>query len=147
VRWFFNCGDGSNTKVELVGAWATFIMEKVLHLHHLHILGDSKVIIEWLQWKCKLHATKIEGWKCRVRDLQKNFQGTHFQHIYRETNEEADSLSKRALKVPKGILLLFHVDQWNRRTSTNHKFLSKKKKRFHCWNSLFLISCSVQISP
>jgi hypothetical protein len=59
-------GDGSNTKIELVGAWKTFIMENGLHLHHLLLLGDSKVIIEWLQWKGKLHATKIEGWKRRV---------------------------------------------------------------------------------
>ena len=82
-------------------------MDNVLHLHHLHILGNSKIIIECLQRKSKLHATKIEGWKRRARDLHKNFQGTYYQHIYMESNEEVDRISKRALEAPKGILFFF----------------------------------------
>jgi hypothetical protein len=78
VRWFFNCGDGSNTKAELVGAWATFIMENVLHLHHLHLLGDSKVIIEWLQRKGnymppKLKVGSAEFETCRKTSKEPTF--------------------------------------------------------------------------
>jgi ribonuclease HI len=49
VRWIFNCGEGSNTKAELVGAWTTFMMAKLLDTHHIQMLGDSKVVINWLE--------------------------------------------------------------------------------------------------
>jgi hypothetical protein len=104
-------------------------MANVLHLHHLHLLGDSKVIIKWLQRKVKLHASKIEGWKRRVQDLQKNFQGTYFQHIYRETNK-ADSLSKRALEAPMGILVYFTwINGFEGPQQTINFFKRKQKKK------------------
>jgi hypothetical protein len=27
-RWFINCGNGTNTKVELMGVWASLYLEK-----------------------------------------------------------------------------------------------------------------------
>jgi hypothetical protein len=134
VRWIFNCGGGSNTKVELVGAWETSLWQ-ISWIFITSMLGDSKVVIEWLQRKGKLHATKIEGWKRRVRDMEKKFQGTYFQHIFRESNEEADRLSKRALEAPKGNLIYF---TWNSEIEGPPQSLNFKKKReriLHCWNS------------
>jgi ribonuclease HI len=110
IRWFFNCGSGSNTKAELVGVWTSFILANLLDIRHLHMVGDSKVVIEWMQRKGNLLATRIEGWKRRVRILEKNFQEVLFQHIYRESNVEVDILSKRALESPKGSLIYFTWD-------------------------------------
>jgi len=45
-RWFVNCGGGTNTKSELLGAWATLTLEKYLNIQNMQMLGDSKVIIE-----------------------------------------------------------------------------------------------------
>jgi ribonuclease HI len=101
IRWIFNCGAGSNMKVELIGVWATLFLAKHLDIHHLQMLGDFKVVIEWMQRKGNLLATKIEGWKRRIQTLEGNFQDTLFQHIFRESNEEADNLSKRALESSK----------------------------------------------
>jgi ribonuclease HI len=104
ITWFFNSGSGTNTKAELVGVWASLFMANLLDICQLQLMGDSKVVIDWMQRKGNLLATKIEGWKRRVRTLEKKFQDLLFQHIYRESNAEADSLSKKALVSPKGSL-------------------------------------------
>jgi hypothetical protein len=75
--------------------------------------GDSKVIIDWLNHKGKLQAINIEGWKLRILDLVDSFQGICFQHIFRESNEEEDQLSKQALSATKGRLSYFTWDGEN----------------------------------
>jgi ribonuclease HI len=100
-RWFFNCGDGTNTKDELLGAWATLTISKLLDLQYIQVLGDSKVVIQWLEQKGKLQTINTEGWKSRIKELIPTFKGIHFQHIFREANGEADQLSKQALTAPK----------------------------------------------
>jgi ribonuclease HI len=96
-RWFINCGDGTNTKAELLGVWATLTLATHLSLQKLQVLGDSKVIIEWLNNRGRLQASAIEGWKLRTKELIKYFQEISFQHIFREFNKEADQLSKQAI--------------------------------------------------
>jgi len=44
-KWIFNCGSGTNTREELLGAWATLYLASRLHLDTLQILGDSRIII------------------------------------------------------------------------------------------------------
>jgi hypothetical protein len=73
-------------------------------------LGDYKVTIDWLNHKGNLQAIDIEGWKLRILEMSASFQGICFQHIYRESNEEVDQLSKHALSMPKGILSYFTWD-------------------------------------
>jgi ribonuclease HI len=109
-RWYINCGIGSNTKAELLGAWASLLIARHLGIQQLQVLGDSKVIIDWLRTNEKLQAINIEGWKNRVRELKTTFQKISFHHIFRESNEEADKLSKRALSSPKGRLTFFTWD-------------------------------------
>jgi hypothetical protein len=47
-KWFVNCGASTNTKAELMGAWETLHIEKYLSIQKLQVLGDSSVIINWL---------------------------------------------------------------------------------------------------
>jgi ribonuclease HI len=107
TRWYFNCGEGSNNKAELLGAWATLTIAKIMGIQHIQVLGDSRVIVDWLNQVRNLQAINIEGWKIRTRDLASSFQGIIFQHIFRESNEEVDKLSKQALSTPKGRLSYF----------------------------------------
>jgi ribonuclease HI len=67
-RWYFNGGSGTNTKAELLGAWDTLTIAKLLDIHYIQVMGDSKVIIEWLNHKGKIKAINIEGWKQRLMD-------------------------------------------------------------------------------
>jgi hypothetical protein len=53
-KWYLNCGIGSNTKAELIGAWATLYIANLISLNNLQILGDSKVIIDWINYKGEL---------------------------------------------------------------------------------------------
>jgi ribonuclease HI len=117
IRWFFNAGAGSNTKAELIGVWATLFLAKHLDIHHLQTLGDSKVVIGWMQRKNRLMAIQIEGWKRKIRTLEGNFQEISYQHIFRNSNEEADNLSKRAPLSSKGSLFFFHLGWRKRRPS------------------------------
>jgi len=74
VRWFINYGEGSDTKAEIMGAWAAMTIANFLGFHHIQMLGDSKVVIDWVGGKCQLQATQIEGWKRRTQILAQSFQ-------------------------------------------------------------------------
>jgi len=56
-----NCGHGTNTKVELMGAWATLHIEKYLDIEKLEVYGDSFLIINWLSKKGNLRVCALEG--------------------------------------------------------------------------------------
>jgi hypothetical protein len=58
--------------------------------------------------KGQLQAVNSDGWKLKIKELTQNFKEISFHHIYREHNKEADSLSKRELKEPKGSLSVYH---------------------------------------
>jgi ribonuclease HI len=106
-KWYLNCGIRTNTKAELMGAWATLFIANFLSLHKIQILGDSKVIIDWLNDKSELRVSSLEGWKQRIRFIRRNFEAIQFFHIYREFNKEADGLSKKALMEPEGYISLY----------------------------------------
>jgi hypothetical protein len=70
IKWHINCGAGTNTKAELMGVWATLTMATLWSIQKIQILGDSKVIIDWINQKGNLQAVDIEGWKQKTRILQ-----------------------------------------------------------------------------
>jgi ribonuclease HI len=109
-RWFLNCGEGTNTKAELLGAWGTLTLAKMLDLHCIQVMGDSKVIIDWLDQKGRLQAINIEAWKRHIEELIQTFQSIQFHHIFRETNKIVDQMSKRALTSVKGRLTYYTWD-------------------------------------
>jgi ribonuclease HI len=98
TKWFFNCGVGTNTKAELLGLWASLTLASSWSINHLLVLGDSRVIIDWITQKSNLHSVHVECWKQKTLDLSKHFIDIKFQHISRTHNSEAGALSKRALK-------------------------------------------------
>jgi len=93
-----------------LGIWATLTLANHLALPKLHALRDSKVIIEWLNNRGRFHASAIEGWKHRTKELIKRFQEISFQHIFRDFNKEADQLSKQAIREPDGRISFYKWD-------------------------------------
>jgi hypothetical protein len=61
--WTFNCGKGSNTKAELLGAWASLILASRLSLQDLLMLGDSRIVIDWLNKRGAIQVAALESWK------------------------------------------------------------------------------------
>jgi hypothetical protein len=60
-RWHFNGGAGTNTKSELLGAWASLFIAKQLDIQYIRLISDSKIVIDWLNKKGNLQAINIEG--------------------------------------------------------------------------------------
>jgi ribonuclease HI len=95
-RWTLNCGCGSNTRAELLGAWSTLVLAERLSIYDIHIMGDSKIVIEWLKKDGELRVASLEAWKERIVEICTHFRSITFEHIYKEMNQEADYQSKQA---------------------------------------------------
>jgi hypothetical protein len=72
----------------------------------LHVLGDSRIVIEWLSNKGDLQAISLLPWKDKIRLLQPTFKKISYNHIYSEYNKykSVDQLSKTMLQKKVGIL-------------------------------------------
>ena len=73
-------------------------------LKRLHIYGDSKIVIDWETRKKNIIAPHLQNLLKEIRALQPNFDAVNFNHIYREYNMEADTLSKQALAIQPGTI-------------------------------------------
>jgi ribonuclease HI len=101
IRWTLNYGQGTNTKAELLGAWASLVLVRC-YTEELLLLGDSKLAIDWLKGLADFQVAVLGCWKERTKEAAQLFKKLSFQHIFREENSEADSLSKIALNLPSG---------------------------------------------
>jgi ribonuclease HI len=110
TKWFLCCGEGTNTKAELLGLWATLTLASLWSINQLFVLGDSRIVIDWASQKSSLHSVSIESWLEKTRALSSSFTDINFLHISREHNRVADELSKRALGETVGRLSVFHSD-------------------------------------
>jgi hypothetical protein len=45
------------------------IIAKQLDIQYIQLIGDSKIVIDWLNKKRNLQAINIEGWKGKIRKL------------------------------------------------------------------------------
>jgi ribonuclease HI len=120
-KWIFNCGRGTNNRVELLGVWATLRLALHLSFLGLQFLGDSKVVIDWLFDRARLQSSTIEGWNDRIKELIKSFIDISFGHVYREYNVEVDQLSKMSLKEPEDRIT---YSQWTNGVEGPKLFLS-----------------------
>jgi ribonuclease HI len=109
IRWTFCCGPGTNTRAELLGAWASLHLATILNIEHLQLIGDSRVIIDWLNHIGKLHSIALLAWMDRIRSIQCHFKKLTFTHASREYNREADLLSKTTLQKKAGLI---SYNQW-----------------------------------
>jgi ribonuclease HI len=89
-KWMINCGAGTNTRAELLGVWALLTLASRLFIYEINVLGDSRIVIDWLKGKGSLQVVTLESWKERITDLIKLFRDISFGHVYREDNQEAD---------------------------------------------------------
>jgi hypothetical protein len=86
TKWYFSCGVGSNTKAELLGLWTTLYLASSWSIKNIIVLGDSRVVIDWINHKSNLHSVHIEGWKLKTLQLSKLFSDISFLHLPRAFN-------------------------------------------------------------
>jgi ribonuclease HI len=106
-KWLLNCGPGTNTRAELLGVWALLPLASHLSIQELHVLGDSKIIIDWLKGKGRLQVVSLDCWMDSISILINLFHNLSFAHVYRIDNQEANSQSKKALLKEPGKLIYY----------------------------------------
>ena len=60
-------GEGTNIKVELLALWGLFHFVHLFQEEKLHIMGDSQIIVEWVNYNCNLHVFSLEPWLKRFK--------------------------------------------------------------------------------
>jgi len=94
----------TNNCSEIIALWVCLYWGKVLGITDLRIRGNSKVIIDWYNHKAVIHSIILQPWCRSIQHINKHFTNVSVQHLYRELNEDADSLSKRGIGGQTGIL-------------------------------------------
>jgi len=82
-----------------MGAWATLILDCRLSIIDMLMLGDSKIVVDWLNMKVSLQVVALESWKERIIEATLHFRNLSFDYIYREDNRKANITSKKALTI------------------------------------------------
>ena len=85
---------GVNMRENLLSVCGFLWFFKRIHVFHIQIVGDSKVIIDREKEISSLHSLTLENWSRHVRCLFYEFSFISFEHIYREFNANFDRLSK-----------------------------------------------------
>ena len=90
-------GQATNNRAELSALWATMKVAHSNRIQDIRIFGDSKVVIDWENGRNTIRVPYLQHFLTEIHNLKALFRRISFAHIYRELNEEADSLSKQAL--------------------------------------------------
>lgn len=99
-------GPGTNNFAEIIS------LRHLLHFAlghnclHIHIFGDSKIIIDWFNNTTECHTHTLLNILEDINILKAQFIDISCQHIYREHNCSADQLSKEATSLPRGEWLI-----------------------------------------
>ena len=86
----------TNNFAEYMGVILAMKKAKELGYTHVHIYGDSKLVIYHLkkEWKC---CDKLQPLLKDALNLLKNFDEYSLHHIRRKENKEADKLANHAM--------------------------------------------------
>ena len=102
IGFSLGCSRSTNTRAKLLALWALLAVSKHLGIPLLTIYGDSLVIINWANMTTSLDSPSLRHWCKDIRSLIHNFSPLTLNHIYREHNQQADCLSKKALVLNPG---------------------------------------------
>ena len=96
------CGFSTNTRAELLALWSILRVCFLMGLPIQMILGDSMVIISWVNGLAALEISSLKHWCDDIIKMRLLYPLVTFNHIYREHNSLADSLSKLTLNMEVG---------------------------------------------
>ena len=102
--------------------WGLLCFARKLLLESLWTIGDSKVLIDYVNQKVTINVNSIIQWMERIKTLKESFEEISFHHVYREKNIVANQLSKEGLDVRYGVMFYqftslehlepFHLHNW-----------------------------------
>jgi hypothetical protein len=68
----------------------------------LQVFGDSKIVIDWLNFRGNLQVISLVGWKDRIRELTNTFSTIRFSHIFGNKIGRLIHYPKRLYRIQKG---------------------------------------------
>ena len=102
ISFTLGSGISTNTRSELLALWALLTVTCHLGIPLITIYGDSLVIISWVNRIASLNPPNLSHWCDDIQTLLQLVPPLTIKHIYREHNQQADSLSKKALSLDTG---------------------------------------------
>jgi ribonuclease HI len=96
-------GPSTNNQSELSTLKLALLLAKEKWLTHLQIMGDSQIVIKWMDGKVKLGNFLLQPLFKDVKHLQSTFSRITFAHVYKENKMEVDRISKDGLNLQEGI--------------------------------------------
>ena len=102
INFTLGCGKSTHTRSELLALWALLAVTKHLGIPLSTIYGDSLVIISWANRTASLNSPNLSHWYKDIRCLLQIIPPLTIKNIYREHNQQVDSLSKKALLLDPG---------------------------------------------
>ena len=94
--------EGTNTMVEFMAFWGLLFFTFNKNILSLHVVGASRVIVDWVDGKAKLQVSLLAQWKSIIDSLKGNFYFISFRHVYMQFNTTIDSLSKTSIGHEEG---------------------------------------------
>ena len=88
--------------------WGGLFVAANMDLMDLHIYGDSALIVGGIMGHSQIHIPSLQGWISRVRRIWQRLGSPPIEHIYRDLNSRADSLSKQGLNAAYGVIQILH---------------------------------------
>ena len=89
------CGEGTNTRHELMAHWGKLFFSLNKNIVCLHVVGESRVTVDWATRKSNFQVNQLDHWKSRIEVLKGTFNFLSISNIYRQYNSEVDRLSKK----------------------------------------------------
>ena len=93
----------------------------MMGLPKIQVFGDSYVIINWEKGTTSLTPPDLVHWCRDIRKLSTYFLELSFGHVYREHNQIADNLSKKALTFALGSG--FYSEFYDGQLTSHDKFM------------------------
>ena len=96
----------TNSRSELLALFSLLHVATLMGIPKIIVYGDSSMVINHKNGRCKLKVINLEHWCKRIDDIVKGFNFFNCQHIYREHNQLVDRLSKEDLVLTVGIFIV-----------------------------------------
>jgi len=72
---------GTNTREELIALWTLIHFPKYQGIQHLHIVGDSQAVVDWIKGSTQLDSILLYSWKYYMKDIHESFISISIDHI------------------------------------------------------------------
>jgi hypothetical protein len=95
-------GSDLKNKLLLLYLKLLLLLAKERNISHLHIYGDSQLVINWMTGVYSMQNYSLQPLFQNIKSYCEHFSHITFDHVFRERNQEANSLSKAGLELDHG---------------------------------------------